>query len=139
MTIFDGLVFSEKDIKDLDRLERMIETESLRIYHSDESNRGRSLDQIFQKVKQGKIAELYLIENFNYSEADILWHDLLDSNGVYTEVKAYSKIWNEHAPQVIEDLKRYRKIEKFLSKWYILFSVDEKNFYKFIAKIRIKD
>jgi hypothetical protein len=137
MTIFDGLTFHVDDIKDKDRLNKMIEEEAIRIHQSDEARNGRSLNQIRESVRQGKVAELYLIENYEYEEAGISWHDLVDPEGIYTEVKAY-KIWDENAPQVAKDLKRYRSISKFQSKWYILFSVNE-NFYKFIAKIKIKD
>ena len=139
MTIFDGFEFSEDDIKDKDRLALMVEDEASRIYQSDEARWGRSLEEIKAKVRQGKIAELMMIENFNYEEADIMWHDLKSTDGEYTEVKAYSKIWDEYAPQVSKDLKRYRSMSKFKSKWYILFSVDDRNIYKFIAKIKIKD
>jgi hypothetical protein len=139
MKIFDGLEFSEADIKDLARLDKMVADEANRIYLSDEARHGRSLEEISIKVKQGKIAELMMIENFNYEEADIMWHDLKSSDGEYTEVKAYSKIWDEYAPQVSKDLKRYRSISKFKSKWYLLFSVGEGNIYRFIAKIKIKD
>lgn len=138
MTIFDGLTFHADQIKDTDRLNKMIEDEAVRIHQSDEARNNRTLHQIRESVRQGKVAELYLIENYNYKEAGINWHDLIDSEGVYTEVKAY-KIWDEHAPQVTKDLKRYRSISKFKSKWYVLFSVDDGNFYKFIAKIKIKD
>ena len=135
---FEGLVFHPDDIKDKERLERMIEEESSRIYRSDEARMGRTLNQIKDSVRQGKVAELMLIEKFGYEEADIMWHDLKDPSGEYTEVKAYSNIWDEHAPQVSKDLKRYRKIAKFKSKWYLLFSVDDRNFYKFVSKIKIK-
>jgi hypothetical protein len=139
MTIFDRIVFSEEDIKDKDRLERIVESEAIRIHQSDEARKGRSLETIRSRVRQGKIAELYLVENFGYSESDIMWHDVIDPTGDYVEVKAYSGLWDEHAPQVARDLKRYRSIDKFKSKWYLLFSVDKRNFYKFIAKIKIKD
>lgn len=135
---FEGLVFHPDDIKDKERLERMIEEESSRIYRSDEARMGRTLNQIKDSVRQGKVAELMLIEKFGYEEADITWHDLKDPSGEYTEVKAYSNIWDEHAPQVSKDLKRYREIAKFKSKWYLLFSVDDRNFYKFVSKIKIK-
>lgn len=133
-----GLTFSEEDIQDRERLDRMVESEAIRIHSSADTRRSRSLEAIRRLVRQGKVAELYLIENFGYSEADLMWHDLKDSEGEYTEVKAYSKIWDENAPQVAKDLKRYRSLEIFKSRWYILFSVDERNIYKFISKIKIK-
>lgn len=135
---FEGLVFHPDEIKDKERLERMIDEEASRIYRSDEARVGRTLEQIRESVRQGKVAELMLIENYGFEEADIQWHDLKDPSGDYTEVKAYSNIWDEHAPQVSKDLKRYRTISKFKSKWYILFSVDDRNFYKFVSKIKIK-
>ncbi len=135
---FEGLVFHPDDIRDKERLEKMIDEEASRIYHSDEARFGRTLNQIRESVRQGKIAELMLIERFGYEEADIMWHDLKDPSGDYTEVKAYSNVWDEHAPQVTKDLKRYRTISKFKSKWYLLFSVDDRNFYKFVSKIKIK-
>lgn len=135
---FNGLTFSESDIINKKLLEKMIEEEAARIHNSDEARNGRTLAIIKERVKQGKIAELYMIENFEFKEADIMWHDLIDRDGDYTEIKAYSNIWDEYAPQVAKDLKRYRSIEKFKSKWYLLFSVDDRNIYKFISKIKIK-
>lgn len=135
---FEGLVFHPDDIRDKERLEKMIDEEASRIYQSDEARFGRTLNQIRESVRQGKVAELMLIERFGYEEADIMWHDLKDPSGDYTEVKAYSNVWDEHAPQVTKDLKRYRTISKFKSKWYLLFSVDDRNFYKFVSKIKIK-
>lgn len=138
-TTFEGVTFREEDILDRQRLEEMTEREAVRIYNSDVSRNGRSFEDIKGKVRQGKVAELYLIENFGYEEADLVWHDLKSPEGEYTEVKAYAKVWDEHAPQVSRDLKRYRTFSVFKSTWYILFSVDQdRNIYKFIAKIRIK-
>lgn len=133
------IYFNEADIVDKNRLEMMIDDEASRIYQSDEARLGRTLETIRKKVRQGKIAELMLIEKFGYEEADIMWHDLKNEWGEYTEVKAYSNIWDEHAPQVTKDLERYRSNPKFKSKWYILFLVDDRNFYKFIAKIKIRE
>jgi hypothetical protein len=137
-TIFNGLTFTEADIIDTDRLEKMTESEAVRIFNSEEARFGRSLETIRERVRQSKIAELYMIENYKFEEADIMWHDLKSSDGEYTEVKAYKNIWDEYAPSVTRDLKRYRSVEKFQSKWYLLFSVDDGNIYRFVSKIKIK-
>ena len=129
--------FTENDIKDKDRLNRMIKNEAIQIYNSPVARRGRDLETIEFFVKQGKVAELYLIENQNYSEANRKWHDLKDPNGDYTEVKAYSNTPTPNVPYVEKDLIKYKQSSWNYSKWYILFNVDENGVYEFVEKIKI--
>lgn len=130
--------FTIEDIKDRERLERMIEKEALQIYNSSQARRGRDLDTVKFCVRQGKIAELYLIENCGYEESDIKWHDLKDSEGNYVEVKAYNNVSHKDVPFVQKDLKRYRSESWSKSKWYILFNHDYGE-YTLVEKIKIKD
>lgn len=128
--------FTIEDIKDKNRLEKMIEKEAKAIHSSEVSRHGRNLDDIKFSVRQGKIAELYLIENHGYKEADIKWHDLKDNDGNYTEVKAYD-VWSKDAPFVQRDLQRYRNEKWCKSKWYMLFKVKDGQ-YELLDKIQIK-
>lgn len=127
--------FTINDIRDRARLERMVEREANQIYNSDVARKGRDLDTIRFTVRQGKIAELYLIENEGYEEADIKWHDLKRDNE-YTEVKAYD-VWSKEAPFVQRDLIRYRNESWCKSKWYVLFKVKNGE-YELLEKIQIR-
>ena len=129
--------FTIDDIKDKERLDKMVEKEANAIYSSPVARKGRTMEDVKFAVKQGKVAELYLIENMGYQEADIKFHDLKDPNtGEYYEVKSYS-VSNRNAPFVEKDLKRLKNESWCKSKWYLLF-----NFYcgqyEFIEKIQIK-
>ena len=129
--------FTIEDIKDKTRLQRMIDIESNSIFNSPVARNNRSLEDIKHSVTQGKVAELYLIENTRFNEADLKWHDLKDPiTGTYIEVKAYD-IRNVEAPSVQNDLKRYRSASWCKSKWYVLFKVHEGK-YELLEKILIK-
>lgn len=131
-----GVKFTEADIKDTTRLERMIEVEANQIFNSSTGNGGRDLDTIKFCVKQGKIAELWLIENRGYEEANKKYHDLIDKNGDYTEVKAYD-VTSMFAPFIQKDLKKLRTSEWNISKWYIVFKCTYGE-YEFLDKVFIK-
>jgi hypothetical protein len=131
--------FTIEDIKDKDRLEQMIKKEALSIFNSKKANEARSLDDIEFTVRQGKIAELYLIENCGYKEADKRWHDLIDSRGNYIEVKAYTfngRVLAKNTPFVQRDLHRLRNATWNDSKWYILFRYED-GIYTLLEKIQI--
>ena len=114
----------------------MVEKEALAIYSSPVARHGRELDDIKFSVRQGKIAELYLIENHGYAEADKKWHDLKEDSGEYTEVKAY-KVWSKDAPFVQKDLMRLRNEGWNKSKWYMLFKCEHGE-YELLDKIQIR-
>jgi hypothetical protein len=130
------MIFTEEDIKDKARLEEMVRKEAISIFNSSNGRRGRDLETIQYCVKQGKVAELYLIENHGYSESDIKYHDLKDSQGDYTEVKAYD-VWSKDAPFVQKDIRRYKNETWSKSKWYILFKFKDGK-YELIEKIQLK-
>jgi len=132
---FKYVKFTEADIKDTDRLHQMIEKEAKGIASNPSSAKGRDYDTVYHFVRQGKIAELYLIENFGYKEADIKYHDLIDENGDYIEVKAYD-IWDSNAPSVDRDLRRIRNEGWNKSKQYILFKYKHGQ-YEFLKSIKI--
>ena len=129
--------FTENDIQDKERLQRMVRKEAEQIFNSPAARKGRDLETIEIFVKQGKVAELFLIENFGYIESDIKWHDLKDISGEYTEVKAYTNTPNASVPYVEKDLKRYREASWSNSKWYILFNVND-GVYEFVEKLKIR-
>ena len=128
--------FTENDIQDKERLERMIDKEAIPIYNNPVSRRNRDLDTVRYCVRQGKIAELYLIENCGFDEADLKYHDLKEKlTGNYAEVKAYS-INDASAPVVTKDLIRLRNANWNISSEYILFKVQD-GVYEFLDKIKI--
>lgn len=129
--------FTEADIKDKDLLERLIKEEATRIFESPRANRDRTYEQVANSVRQGKIAELFLVESGVYDFADIKWHDLKNKDGEYVEVKAYNVHNGFEAPFVKKDLERYRSQDWCKAKWYMLFSCHEGN-YEFLGTKHIK-
>ena len=127
--------FTINDIKDQFLLERMVEKEANLIFESDVARHGRSLDDIKWSVRQGKVAELYLIENDGYIESDLKYHDL-KKDGEYTEVKAYD-VWSKDAPWVQKDIQKYKNESWCKSTWYVLFKVKNGE-YELLEKIKIK-
>ena len=129
--------FTIDDIKDKERLERMVKKEAQAIFDSPQARKERTYQEVENCVRQGKVAELYLIENHGFQEADKRWHDLKDpSNGEYSEVKAYN-IWSSGAPGVQRDLKRLRDEKWNISKWYYLFKCQD-GMYELLEKIQIR-
>jgi hypothetical protein len=132
-----GVKFTEADIIDKDRLERMIEKEALPIFNSATGNKEhRDFETVKFCVKQGKIAELWLIENRGYDEANKKYHDLIDKNGEYTEVKAYD-VTSMNAPYIQKDIKKLRTESWNTSKWYIVFKCTHGE-YEFLDKVYVK-
>lgn len=128
--------FTQDDIKNKELLESLIQEETNRIFESDKARKGRSHDQVYASVKQGKVAELYLVETGKFEFADLKWHDLKNKQGEYCEVKAYDvNDWT--APSVIRDLQRYRTESWNKSTWYYLFQY-RNGTYKLLAVLRIK-
>ena len=131
----EKMQFTESDIKDREFLERAIKQETERLYSSNTTRRNRSKEEIEKVVRQGKVAEVFLIETGKYREAVDIYHDLIDENGDRTEVKAYS-VMSSNAPSVQNDLYRIRTGNWNHSKWYILFNYNE-GVYTFLEKIKI--
>jgi len=132
-----GVKFTEADIIDKERLERMIEKEALPIFNSATGNKERrDFETVKFCVKQGKIAELWLIENRGYDEANKKYHDLVDKNGDYTEVKAYD-VTSMNAPYIQKDIKKLRTESWNISKWYIVFKCTHGE-YEFLDKVYVK-
>jgi hypothetical protein len=132
-----GVKFTEADIIDKERLERMIEKEALPIFNSATGNKERrDFETVKFCVKQGKIAELWLIENRGYNEANKKYHDLVDKNGDYTEVKAYD-VTSMNAPYIQKDIKKLRTESWNTSKWYIVFKCTHGE-YEFLDKVYVK-
>lgn len=114
----------------------MVKKEADAIFSSPSARRGRDYDTVAFCVRQGKIAELYLIENHGYTESDKKWHDVVDSDGNYTEVKAY-EVRNKDAPFVQRDIKRLRNENWNISKWYMLFKFTYGE-YELLEKIQLR-
>jgi hypothetical protein len=133
--ISNNVKFTENDIKDKERLENMIAKEATQIFDNPQNRYGRDYDTIKYCVRQGKVAELYLIENFGYQESEIKYHDVV-KNGEHSEVKAYN-ITSSTAPCVEKDLRRYRNAAWSKAKWYIIFKCVD-GVYELLDIIKIK-
>lgn len=128
--------FTINDIREIDLLESNIELEAVRIFENEKSRRGRSLEQLKDSVRQGKVAEQWLIENHSFTQAHLKYHDLVNSDREYVEVKAYS-YGDIFSSFVTKDLIRYRDASWSKAKWYILFNcIDGVYHYKATIKIR---
>jgi hypothetical protein len=128
--------FTESDIKDKAYLEEQIELEAQRLFSSEKARRGRTLEEIRKVVRQGKVAEIWLIENHDFQPALDIYHDLIDKEGNRVEVKAYN-VYSSNAPYVQNDLYQIRTSGWNHSKWYLLFHHNE-GVYKFLEKILIR-
>jgi len=130
--------FTISDIKNKTYLDNEIESESNRIRNStSESSRGRSYDEIKKSVTIGKVAEVFLIENYSFKSSPNIYHDLIDKHGDYVEVKAYteSSIKNGF---VDNDIHRILKGGWNKSKWYVLFLYKDGK-YKFLERRKIRE
>ncbi len=71
--------------------------EATSIYESDYadnnslSGRPRTFDDIRKDTLLGKIGEYILMSQFNYTNDDAKWHDLISPGGTRTEVKTWRK------------------------------------------------
>jgi hypothetical protein len=131
-----GTTFTERDIKDKHLLEKEIEAESNRIFYSPAANQGRTLNEIRKAVRQGKTAEIWLCENEKFKLATDIWHDLIDEDGNYVEVKAYG-VTSSSAPYVQNAISRIKNGGWNKSKYMLLFNYNGGT-YKFLEKINIR-
>ena len=133
-----GFKFKLSDIKNKDLLSKEIETEALRIFNSPKARRNRSLDRIKLDTQQGKAAEIWLTENFNFTLAPDIYHDLIDEDGNLVEVKAYTNIKNSEESIWLQDsLNRIRTGGWNKSKYLLLFDYFNEE-YTFLEKIIIR-
>lgn len=127
--------FTKSDIKDQLLLEKMINDEVSSIMSTEEARRGRSKSQIRDSVIQGKTLEAFLVQTGKYKLSDNRYHDLINKDGEYVEVKAYA-VYDSNAPYVKKDLERIRTGTWNKSKWYLLFQY-KAGVYTFLEKIEI--
>ena len=125
--------FTIEDIRDKEKLNQMVEVEAKHIYDSTKSRKGRSWDEVYAHVLQGKVAELYLIESGEFEPADLKYHDLKDKEGNYIEVKAYSTT-DRNSVYTAKELKRIKAEGWNKSKYVMLFSYIHGD-YELIEKI----
>jgi hypothetical protein len=134
------MTFTIDNIKDKALLEKLTKEEADIIFNSPNANKGRTYDQIYTSVRQGKIAELYLVESGAFEFANLKYHDLKRTKtGEYCEVKAYNiNDWNFwKSPFVIRDIERYSKETWNKASWYYLFQCKAAVYY-LVAVIRLK-
>ncbi len=130
MTISD---FTIDDIKDKDLLRKLVEEETDQIYRN--SSRGRSYEAVRSAVQQGKVAELFLVERYEYLFSELKYHDLVNKRNEIVEVKAYSS--TETLPTfVIKDIRKIQSSDWNKSKWYYYFGYYD-GVYTLHQKIKI--
>ncbi len=128
--------FSIADIRDIELLEENIHREASAIWENVNLRRGRNFEELKTSVRQGKIAEQWLIENHAFTQARLKYHDLVNVDGEYVEVKAYS-YGDIFMDFVVKDLIKYRDSTWSKAKWYILFNcIDGIYYHKATIKIK---
>jgi hypothetical protein len=92
------------------------------------SGRPRSYDDIRKDVLLGKLGEYILTSEFNYTNDDAKWHDLISPGGNRTEVKTWRKHTLNTATSEREIMKLRRRKESqrqwFFSTKLIVISYD---------------
>ena len=130
------MLFTIEDIRDKDLLKKLVDEESNQIYDKISSRRSRTLEEIRSAVQQSKVAELYLVENFEYEFSGIKYHDLFNKDKEIVEVKAYSS--TDVLPSfVIKDIRKIQSSDWNKSSWYYYFGYYE-GIYNLYQKIKIK-
>jgi hypothetical protein len=132
-----NFTFTYNDVKDKPHLEFLIKEETFRIFNSKNARKGRSAEEISSMVKIGKTAEYYLVELGLYKPAKDIYHDLIDEDDDFVEVKAYD-VYDSNAPFVKSELERIRNSAWNKSKWMLLFQYREDT-YRFLEKILIRE
>ncbi len=127
--------FTINNIKNLDQLQYDIEVESNLIYSSKQARKNRTMEEIINQTKQGKIAEQFLIETKEFIRCKLKYHDLVDGYGDINEVKAFS-VFDKSAPGVKQCLTELRNTSWNQSKYLLLFRYDN-GVYKFLERIPI--
>lgn len=128
--------FTIEDIKNKDLLRKLVEEETSQILTNTKSSRGRSSEEIRSSVQQSKVAELYLVENGEYTFSELKYHDLLNKNLEIVEVKAYNS--NELLPNsVIKDIRKMQSLDWNKSQWYYYFGYVN-GIYKLHQRIKVK-
>jgi hypothetical protein len=128
--------FTLADIREVEILEANVAHEAQCIYVNEKLRRGRTLEQVADKVRQGKVAEQWLIENHAFTQARLKFHDLMNADREYVEVKAYS-YGDIFMDFVVKDLIKYRDSTWSKAKWYILFNcIDGIYYHKATIKIK---
>mgnify|MGYP007005601476 FL=1 len=95
------MVIGDQFVVDRDSLPQYVldaaDLEATSIYESDYadnnslSGRPRTFDDIRKDTLLGKIGEYILMSQFNYTNDDAKWHDLISPGGTRTEVKTWRK------------------------------------------------
>jgi hypothetical protein len=128
--------FSIADIRDIELLEENIHREASAIWENVNLRRNRNFEELKSSVRQGKIAEQWLIENHGFTQARIKYHDVVNPDREYVEVKAYS-YGDIFASFVQRDLQKYKAANWSQAKWYVLFNCVN-GVYNHMATVKIK-
>ena len=128
--------FRADDIRDVELLEENIHKEASAIWENVNLRRWRNFEELKASVRQGKIAEQWLIENHGFTPARIKYHDVVNSDREYVEVKAYS-YGDIFASFVQKDLIKYKNATWSQAKWYVLFNCVN-GVYNHVATVKIK-
>lgn len=84
------ITFNSKDLNQEAWAQRA-RAEAVLIHQKDSTGRGRSFEQVYETTKYGHAAEMYLIENFGFTDDKRPYRDIISPSGSPVEVKVTEK------------------------------------------------
>tara|TARA_B100001063_G_scaffold102947_1_gene96095 strand:- start:34 stop:489 length:456 start_codon:yes stop_codon:yes gene_type:complete len=104
-------MFDKKNLNH-DGFHERAKAEAEEIFSKPSTRKGRSLEKIIETVEYGHTAEWYLIKEMGYTDNPERYHDVIDPDGHWVEIKC-TKI-QQYIPSVIEKLNdRRRDLEEW--------------------------
>lgn len=104
-------MFDKKDL-DNEALHERAKTEAQLIFENPNTRKGRKLETIIETVEYGHTAEWFLIEKCGYKDNPVMYHDVIDPDNQWVEVKV-TKL-PQYVPSVLTRLNEHRRN---LDKW----------------------
>ena len=100
------MMFFKEDL-DNERLYDRARDEAVQIFEKPSTRKGRTLEKIIETVEYGHTAEWFLIEKMGYMDNPLKYHDVIDPDGNWVEVKV-TKI-PQYVPSVLHRLNEHRR------------------------------
>lgn len=124
------LTFNSKDLNQEAWAQRA-RAEAVLIHKKDSTGRGRSFEEVYETTKYGHAAEMYLIENFGFTDDPEMYRDVRSPSGAQVEVKVTSK--KEYVRYVLRDANKAARLSwrNYPSKLLIFISPFEDTIYTF--------
>lgn len=99
-------------------LQKEMAEEAHRIYNSPKARGNRTAKQVFDAVRKGHPAELFLREKFKFYNDPDTWHDLISHLGLSIEVKTWHADW---IPANLVELAN-KRMSYLRSDWVFIFT-----------------